>query len=228
MQTPFAIETQGLVLTYAPVGASATHLRFDDVRLASGATLVVRGHSGSGKSSWLAVVAGLRKASSGSVRVAGELLGQQSELSQDAWRAKTIGFLPQRLHLSPSLNVFQNLALAQWAAGVRDPSAIHAALARLEVQHLAQRMPAQLSGGQAQRVALARAVLNAPKLLLADEPTASLDDASCQAALALLQSTASVNGASLVVATHDARVLAFLRSHGELTELNLAPIAVEH
>ncbi|MBP6853289.1 MAG: ATP-binding cassette domain-containing protein, partial [Rhodoferax sp.] len=104
-----------------------------------------------------------------------------------------------------------NLALAQWAAGVADnPAAVSQALQTLGLGELAARRPSQLSGGQAQRVALARAVLLRPRVILADEPTASLDDVSAQAALDLLAGTASRLGASLVIATHDARVAAAL------------------
>ena len=97
--------------------------------------------------------------------------------------------------------------MAQWAAGVPDqPQKVVDVLASLGLSDLAQRLPRQLSGGQAQRVALARALLLSPKVILADEPTASLDDEAAQAALALLQATATRAGATLVIATHDSRV----------------------
>jgi putative ABC transport system ATP-binding protein len=119
--------------------------------------------------------------------------------------------LPQKLHLSPALTVQQNLALAQWASGtVEDQSTITQALTALGVAALAQRKPAQLSGGQAQRVALARAVLLNPQVILADEPTASLDDEAATDAVGLLLATAQAHGATLVIATHDARVAALL------------------
>ena len=101
--------------------------------------------------------------------------------------------------------------MAFWAAGLaHDRSRIHAVLHALGVAELANRLPSQLSGGQAQRVALARAVLMQPKILLADEPTASLDDPAASDAVNLLLSTAQANGATLVIATHDARVAAVL------------------
>ena len=107
------------------------------------------------------------------------------------------------------MTVAQNLALAQWAAGQREDSTrIADTLAALGVAALAQRKPAQLSGGQAQRVALARAVLLKPRVILADEPTASLDDEAAQTALQWLLSSARLCGATLVIATHDARVQA--------------------
>jgi putative ABC transport system ATP-binding protein len=153
--------------------------------------------------------------------------GALKNAAADAWRAKSIGFLPQKLHLSAALTVRQNLAIAQWAAGQpEDDVQIDAALQALGVPELAQRKPAQLSGGQAQRVALARAVLLQPRVILADEPTASLDDEAAADALGLLLSTARRLGATLVIATHDRRVQALLSSDAmdpiELQSLQLA------
>lgn len=188
-------------------------LNFPDVNVAQGGVLLLRGPSGSGKSTWLALAAGLVNAIAGQIEVAGQSLGAGGSLKRsalDAWRAKTVGFLPQKLHLSTALTVHDNLAMAQWAAGqAQDEQRITEALSALGVQALAQRKPAQLSGGQAQRVALARAVLLQPKVILADEPTASLDDDAASASLELLQATASREGATLVIATHDARVAGF-------------------
>ena len=139
--------------------------------------------------------------------VAGQDLSALKKIATDAWRARTIGFFPQKLHLSEALTVAGNLAMAQWAAGVPDePQKVMEVLATLGLGDLAQRLPRQLSGGQAQRVALARAVLLSPKVILADEPTASLDDEAAQAALTLLQASAARAGATLVIATHDSRV----------------------
>lgn len=181
-------------------------LTFPDVELPQGGALLLRGRSGAGKSTWLSLVAGLLTPTGGELVVAGQALAALTPVQRDAWRARTVGFLPQKLHLSPALSVAGNLGLAYYAAGLpEDRAAIHAALAALGVAELAARRPAQLSGGQAQRVALARAVLQ-PKVILADEPTASLDDVAAQDALALLQVTAQRCGATLVIATHDARV----------------------
>ena len=200
------ITTSKLTYRY-PNGPTIT---FDDLALAQGGALLLSGASGSGKSTWLALAAGLLAPSSGEVTVAGQPLSQLMAVKSDAWRAKTIGFLPQKLHLSAALTVLENLQLAQWAAGQpSDGQAVKqalAALAELGVDDLQRRLPAQLSGGQAQRVALARATLMQPKVILADEPTASLDDDSCAAALSLLCATAERLNASLVIATHDGRV----------------------
>lgn len=197
------IATRGLAYRY-PGGAL---LAFPDVDVPQGGVLLLRGRSGVGKSTWLALAAGLRAPSAGELRVAGQSLAALSAVQRDAWRARHIGFLPQQLHLSEALTVAGNLGLAYFAAGLpEDRAAIQRALAALGVADLAARKPRQLSGGQAQRVALARAVLLQPKVILADEPTASLDDEAAQEALALLLATAQQAGATLVIATHDARV----------------------
>jgi putative ABC transport system ATP-binding protein len=198
------IETRGLGLAYpqAPV------LRFPDVVVPQGGTLLLRGLSGSGKSTWLALVAGLLTPVSGGVVVAGQAVQALAGAARDRWRARTLGFLPQKLFLSEALSVSDNLALVFFAAGLPvDRGAIDRALASLDLTALASRKPSQLSGGQAQRVALARALLLQPRVLLVDEPTASLDDEACAAALALLQRCAADAGATLVVSTHDARVV---------------------
>ena len=197
------IETQGLACQY-PGGQ---RLSFPDLTLAQGQTLLLRGRSGRGKSSWLALAAGLMAPAAGEIVVAGQPLGALSPVQRDAWRARHIGFLPQKLHLSEALTVAGNLELVYYAAGLPvDSAAITAALQALGVNELAVRRPSTLSGGQAQRVALARAVLLLPKVILADEPTASLDDIAARDALTLLQASAESCGATLVIATHDARV----------------------
>jgi len=201
------IETRALMYRYGPTGHGPA-LHFPDLMLNQGERLILQGNSGSGKSTWLTLVAGLRRASAGHLVVAGQDLGRLSGPQRDAWRAQHVGFLPQQLHLSPALSVHGNLALSYFAAGVAvNEAAIRQTLVQLGVDALAERQPRQLSGGQAQRVALARAVLMKPLLLLADEPTASLDDSAAAEALRLLTHTAERGGATLVIATHDARVV---------------------
>lgn len=197
-------------------------LRFEDIDVPQGGVLLLRGASGSGKSTWLALAAGLLGASSGDITVAGQSLKALGKVAGDAWRAQTIGFLPQKLHLSAALSVHDNLAMAQWAAGrAQDEGRIAEALTALDVQALASRKPSQLSGGQAQRVALARAVLLQPRVILADEPSASLDDEAAEASLALLYATAQRQGATLVIATHDARVYASFKDKKDLQSMQI-------
>jgi putative ABC transport system ATP-binding protein len=192
-------------LTHAYPGAPA--LAWPDFEAAQGAVVRVAGPSGSGKSTLLALLAGLLAVQGGQLQVAGTELAGMPASARDAWRARMLGFVPQRLHLSEGLSVARNLALPDLAAGRPVQEArIDELLARLGLQGLQGRLPGTLSGGQAQRVALARALVHRPRVLLADEPTAHLDDEAAAAALRLLAEVASQEGATLVVATHDARV----------------------
>ena len=201
------IRTHALSFRY-PEGST---LNFPDVDVPQGTVLLLSGPSGCGKSTWLALVAALMAPSAGELQVAGQSLNTLKNVAADAWRARAIGFLPQKLHLSTAMTVQQNLAMAQWASGVpQDLPRIAQALQALGVADLSGRLPAQLSGGQAQRVALARAVLLQPQVILADEPTASLDDDAAADAVGLLLTTAKVQRATLVIATHDARVAALI------------------
>jgi putative ABC transport system ATP-binding protein len=203
-------------LTYSYSGACT--LAFDDLEVPQGAAMVLRGNSGSGKSTWLALAAGLLTATTGSMEIAGQNPAQLSAAQRDAWRGRTVGFLPQRLYLSDALSVLDNLGLAYFAIGAATDSAqIMRSLDALGVADLAQRKPHALSGGQAQRVALARAVLMQPKVILADEPTASLDDAAAHDAITLLARAAQRCSATLVIATHDARVLPALEATFSVT-----------
>ena len=201
------IETRALAYQFA----SGPRIEFPDVDLPQGACMVLSGPSGSGKSTWLALACGLRRSSAGQIVASGQDLAALRGAPLDRWRGAHVGFLPQRLHLSAALDVSGNLDLAYVARGLKpDQARIQAVLAALGVAELAARKPAQLSVGQAQRVALARALLMSPQLILADEPTASLDDAAAAAAVALLVDSAAQSGATLVLATHDARVRAAL------------------
>ena len=220
------IRTQALAFAYR---GTPQALRFPDVSVPQGGRLLLQGRSGAGKSTWLALVAGLRTPAQGTLEVAGQDLAALPAARRDVWRAAHVGFLPQRLHLSAALTVAGNLSLPFFAAGrVVDDAAIRAALQRLDLAALADRRPHQLSGGQAQRVALARAVLLQPRVLLADEPTASLDDASAAAALALLQESAAACGATLVVATHDQRAAQWLQSQAGTQTLSLDTVASQN
>jgi putative ABC transport system ATP-binding protein len=206
------IQTRNLHYAY-PGGVE---LSFPDVDVAQGSMLLLSGPSGCGKSTWLALVAGLVAPTHGTIAVADQELHALKNVAADAWRAGAIGFLPQKLHLTAALTVQENLAMAQWAAGVpEDDRRIQTALQSLGVADLAGRKPGQLSGGQAQRVALARAVLLQPRVILADEPTASLDDEAAADAVALLLATARTHQATLVIATHDARVAQHLQSSSQ-------------
>jgi len=192
-------------------------LAVDAWRAEAGERWLVLGASGSGKTTLLGVVGGLLRPSAGRVAVDGQDLGALSGAALDRFRGRRIGFVPQKLHLIPSLAVDENLLLAQYLAGVaQDRARVAEVLGALGIAERARARPAELSHGQAQRVALARAVINRPSLILADEPTSNLDDAHCAQAVELLESQAAACGATLVVATHDQRVRARFEKRIEL------------
>jgi putative ABC transport system ATP-binding protein len=197
-------------LTYRYRGASAA-LEFPDLQAGQGGQVLLRGASGSGKSTLLALLAGLLTAPSGRLQVGSSDLRQLSARQADAWRGRELGFVPQRLHLSPGLDVLHNLSLPYVATGqVVDHARVQDLLDRLGLRACARRRPHELSLGQAQRVALARAVLRRPRVILADEPTAHLDDGATATVLKLLSELAGGEQATLVIATHDARVAGVL------------------
>jgi len=187
-------------------GASVV-LRVAEWEAAGGEHWLLAGPSGSGKSTLLHILSGLTTPTVGDVRVADVDLTTLAGSARDRWRGRTVGFVPQRLHLVAALTVRDNLRLAQYLAALPDePQRVRELLEAVQVADLAQRYPRQLSQGEAQRVAIARAVINRPSLVLADEPTANLDDAHAAAALELLRAQAIAVNATLVVASHDARV----------------------
>ena len=184
-----------------------TVLRVNAWTAGAGEHWLLAGASGSGKTTLLHILAALTTPTTGKVVVGGNDLGSLSDSARDRWRGRNVGLVPQRLHLVGALNVEDNLRLAQYLAGVPDDrDRIRRLLESVGVADLARRFPRELSQGQAQRVAVARAVVNRPALLLADEPTANLDDTHAAAALELLRTQALASGAALIVASHDARV----------------------
>lgn len=169
---------------------------------------LVLGRSGSGKTTLLHVLAGLLRPTEGRVVVAGEDLGALEGDALDRFRGQHIGIVFQEMHLLRTLTVEENLLLAPYMAGLpQDVDRAHEVLCSLDVEEKAQAYPHQLSVGQRQRVAIARAVMNRPRLLLADEPTSSLDDVRAEQVLDLLVQQAEAHEATLLVATHDRRII---------------------
>ena len=203
------IASHGLRFRYG--ASAAADLHFPDFELPRGGHLLLRGASGSGKSTLLALMAGLLTPTAGRLAMDGVEVGALAPAARDAWRGAHLGFMPQRLHLSASLSVRDNLALPYVAAGLKpDEARIAALLAELGIAPLLDRRPHALSQGQAQRVALARA-------LLRDAVPLSLEDAT----LALLRRVATEHGASLVIASHDARIEAAWSEWPALQRLRL-------
>ncbi|MCC5810879.1 MAG: ATP-binding cassette domain-containing protein [Ectothiorhodospiraceae bacterium] len=186
---------------------STEALSLPDWEAAQGEHWLLLGASGSGKTTMLQLAAGLLTPTAGTVEVAEQRLASLSGRTLDRFRGQRIGIVFQTLHLVSALTVEQNLRLAQYLAGLpQDSERITEVLEPLGIAHKRKRRPHQLSQGEAQRVALARAVLNRPSVLLADEPTSALDDRSCEQVAKLLLSQARACGATLVIATHDARL----------------------
>lgn len=197
-------------LEHCYAGAAMPHLRVGAWQVTPHAHQLIIGPSGCGKSTLLHIIAGLLTPTRGQVCMGGIDVAALTESARDKWRAKHVGMVLQRPHLIHAVSVLQNLVLAQsFALGARrDETAALALLRRLGVEAQAQQRPHTLSQGQAQRVALARALIHRPTLILADEPTASLDDAAADASLKLLREVADEVGATLLIATHDARAKA--------------------
>jgi len=180
-----------------------------DLRLAPGEYVALRGESGSGKSTLLQVIAGLDAPDSGEVRLQGQVLSALNETARTLLRRRQIGFVYQFFNLIPTLTVAENLRLPlalnkQGQAAAK----IDAMLAELGLAGYAQRFPDRLSGGEQQRVAIARALIHRPALVLADEPTGSLDAASGERVLNALRKLVREQHVTLLLATHSAQVAA--------------------
>lgn len=194
----------------------ATVLRAPALELRDDEHCVLVGPSGSGKSTLLHILAGILRPGEGTVRIDGEELYPAAG-RDDRWRGQRIGVVPQKLHLLGSLSALENVVLACFLAGCEEHAAVAAPLlVDLGLGDKLGARPEALSLGEQQRVAIARAIINRPRLLLADEPTSSLDDDNARRALDLLLQAAERAGALLVVATHDARVRGRFRREIEL------------
>lgn len=191
-------------------GASCVHvLKGVSINVAQGEATGIVGPSGSGKSTLLMVLAGLEKVDSGTVRIAGELLNGKSEDAIAAFRGRTIGIVFQSFHLIPNMTALENVAVPLELAGHANP--FDAAQQELAAVGLADRVthyPGELSGGEQQRVAIARALAPNPRLLIADEPTGNLDQATGKQVADLLFAKAAERGMTLVLVTHDVSLAA--------------------
>ncbi|WP_436517609.1 ABC transporter ATP-binding protein [Ekhidna sp. To15] len=184
-----------------------SHISYPDWNVEAGNHGIILGNSGCGKTTLLHLIGGLMPPKEGTLEVAGQDLSQKSGSKLDQFRGENIGIVFQKPHLVRSLSVKENLTLSQYLGRKKiDNKRVSEVLSTLGIQDLANRKVHQISQGQAQRVSIARAVINSPKLLLADEPTASLDDENCKRVIDLLKTQAEETGATLIVATHDHRV----------------------
>lgn len=182
-------------------------LSFKDWQINDGEQWLLLGQSGSGKTTLLHILTGILKPKAGEVRIGDTSIYNLSSKELDRFRGRQIGIVFQRPHLIKSLTIAENLLLAQSFAKLPEShERIDEVLKSLDMLHKKNAYPNELSQGQLQRISIARAVINKPALLIADEPTSSLDDKNAEAVLALLLQQSGLNQATLIVATHDKRV----------------------
>jgi putative ABC transport system ATP-binding protein len=204
------LSVRNLAKTYRSAGDEVVVLRGVNLSLAAGERVALTGESGSGKSTLLHLIAGLDQADSGEVQLAGTLLSNLADAERTALRRDRLGLVFQQFNLIPSLNVRDNLSFQSRIAGRHD-AAWHAELVeRLGLGDLLGRYPEQLSGGQQQKVAIGRALAVKPLLLLADEPTGNLDEATADEVLALARDLVTRTGCGFLMVTHSTRLAATL------------------
>lgn len=195
----------------------SVNFSFPDIELGAGENLLVLGESGIGKTTLLHLMAGLLQPASGSVELLGTSLHQLSSTELDRFRGRNIGLVFQRPHFVHSLSLHENLALVQYLAEKKqDTNRVKKVLVSLGISHKLAEKPHRLSHGEQQRAAIALAVVNNPQLILADEPTSSLDDKNCTKVAALLKEQALETGARLIIITHDQRLKNHFKSTVQL------------
>jgi putative ABC transport system ATP-binding protein len=210
---PAIVNGQGIVLSirhltksYSSAGEKVAVLRGVDLEIAAGERVALTGESGSGKSTLLHLIAGLDAADGGEIWVGEDCVTKLSDAARARLRRERLGLVFQQFNLVPSLNVADNLAF-QARLAVRHDAAWQSELVeRLGLSTLLRRYPEQLSGGQQQRVAIGRSLAVKPALLLADEPTGNLDEATADEVLALARDLVARTGCAFLMVTHSARL----------------------
>lgn len=199
-----AIAAHNVTLTLGSDKAPVEILRGVDLEVAAGTSVALLGPSGSGKSSLMAVLAGLERADGGRIEVAGLDFGAMDEDALARARRGRIGIVLQAFHLLPTMTALENVAVPLELAGHADPFGRAAAeLEAVGLHHRLTHYPAQLSGGEQQRVAIARAMASEPAIIFADEPTGNLDTATGHAIIDLIFARRAALGATLLIITHD-------------------------
>lgn len=186
---------------------STTAFHFPDMHCSASEPLLITGNSGKGKTTLLHLLGGLLRPESGSISIQDTIISSLSEKELDRFRGRNIGLVLQQSHFVASLNVLENVVLASWlATGKKATEKAISLLKQLDLEDQMYKLPSNLSEGQQQRVSIARALINEPKLLLADEPTSSLDDENAAKVADLLAHLSKEYKASLIIVTHDQRL----------------------
>ena len=196
------ISTKGLNFKYN----EQTSFSFPDINLDKDENLLIIGSSGIGKTTLLHLLAGLLESNSGSINLYGQDISKLTQHQIDKFRGQNIGIVFQKPHFVNSLTVKENLQLAQYLGNKKDQNRIIDILSSLDILNKENKRPKKLSQGEKQRASIAMAIVNSPKLILADEPTSSLDDENCDRVIKLLKKQASEFKAQLIVITHDNRL----------------------
>lgn len=224
--SPPALEIRDLVKSFSdPEGGVRRVVDVPFFRLEAGASVALEGASGSGKTTLLNLIAGIVRADAGSIQVAGEEISALGEARRDLVRARRIGYVFQVFNLLQGLTALENVVLATALAGRADEARGRVLLERVGLARRLHDRPRQLSAGQQQRVSIARALANRPALVLADEPTGSLDPANARAALGLLCEACAESGAALLLVSHDPALLSSFAERLALATLNRAASA---
>ncbi len=195
------LETKNLRFKYD----NNLELNFPDIKT-SKENLLILGASGIGKTTFLHLLSGLLKPINGEIDLLGTKISQLKMSEMDRFRGKNIGIVFQKPHFINSLTVKENLQLAQYISKKSDKNRIKSLLESLGIEDKANKKTQNLSQGEKQRVSIALAIVNSPKLILADEPTSSLDDLNCDKVINILKNQASKYKAKLIIITHDYRL----------------------
>ena len=206
----------------SPDGERRTIVDVPSFSLAAGQQLALRGESGSGKTTFLHLIAGILAADSGSILIGDRDMATLGEPARDRLRAESIGYIFQTFNLLQGYTCLENVLLGMAFGGGAHRDRAAAMLERVGLSHRLRHFPRQLSTGQQQRVAVARALANHPKLVLADEPTGNLDHKNGREALALIRDTCRENGAALLLVSHDPQVLGAFEDVQDFAVLNRA------
>lgn len=217
------LEISQLKKSYAaPDGGSHVVVDVPEFKLDAAVQVALSGASGSGKTTFLNLIAGILAPESGSIKLNGQELGGLAESARDRVRATTIGYIFQTFNLLQGYTALENVLLGMSFGPGADREFAKALLKRVGLEAKLNHLPRQLSTGQQQRVAVARALANRPKLVLADEPTGNLDHTNAREAMKLIREACRENGAALLLVSHDREVLGQFESVQELAKLNRA------
>jgi len=197
------IKTKDLAFSYQ----GKVNFNFPDIQIENGETLLITGGSGKGKTTLLHLLGGLLRPKNGMILIDETSISTLSDKKLDQFRGKSIGLVLQQSYFVEAFSVLENISIASWlATGKKSEEKAKSLLKQLDLEDQMHKLTSQLSIGQQQRVSIARALINEPKLLLADEPTSSLDDENAFKVADLLSNLSKEYKASLIIVTHDQRL----------------------